>query len=72
MMRMKPQDHPSQQAEPTESSKYRRIHVTHFGKPVAYGFVILFQESWMINTCPGSQEVQQHWQTDAFFQHKQP
>ena len=24
MMRMKPQDHPSQRAEPAESSKYRR------------------------------------------------
>ena len=24
MMRMKPQDHPSQQAEPAEYSKYRR------------------------------------------------
>ena len=70
MMRMKPQDHPSQRAEPAESSKYCRIHVTHFGKPVAYGFVIFFQENWMIKTCTGSQEVRLLWQTEAMFQHK--
>ena len=45
------------------------VHVTHFGKPVAHGFVIFLQESWMIKTCTGSQEVQQLWQTVAIFQH---
>ena len=46
------------------------VHVTHFGKSVAHGFVIFLQESWMIKTCTGSQEVQQLWQTEAIFQHK--
>ena len=46
------------------------VNVTHFGKPVAHGFVIFFQESWMIKTRTGSQEVQQLWQTEAIFQHK--
>ena len=45
------------------------VHVTHFGKPVAHGFVIFLQESWMIKTCTGSQEVQQLWQTVGIFQH---
>ena len=58
MMRMKPQDHPFQQAE---------VHVTHFGKSVAHGFVIFLLERWMIKTCTGSQEVQQLWQTEAIF-----
>ena len=48
------------------------VHVTHFGKPVAHGFFIFLQESWMIKTCTGSQEVQQFWQTEAIFQHKKP
>ena len=48
------------------------VHITHFGKPVAYRFVILFHESWMIKTCTGSQEVQQLLQTEAIFQHKKP
>ena len=34
------------------------VNGTHFGKPVAYGFVILFQENWMVKTCTGSQAVQ--------------
>ena len=46
------------------------VHVTHFGKPVAHGFVIFLQESLMIKTCSGSQGVQQLWQTEAIFQHK--
>ena len=45
------------------------VHVTHFGKPVAYGFVIPFQESWRIKTVTGSQELQQLGQTEALFQH---
>ena len=69
---MKLQDHPSQRAEPAQYSKYRQIHVTHFGKAVAYGFVMLSQESWMIKTCTGCQEVQQLWQTEAIFQHIKP
>ena len=48
------------------------VHVTHFGKPVAYGFVVIFEESWVIKTCTESQEVQQLWQTKAIFQHKKP
>ena len=50
--------------------EYVEVHVTHFGKPVAYGFVILSQESWVNKTCTGSQEVQQLWQTEAIFQHR--
>ena len=46
------------------------VHVTHFGKSVAHGFVIFRQESWMIKTCTDSQEVQQLWQTEAIVQHK--
>ena len=46
------------------------VHVTHFGKPIAYGFVIFFQENWMIKTCTGSQEAQKLWQIEATFQHK--
>ena len=48
------------------------VHVTHFSKPVAYGFVIFFQESRMIKACTGSQEVQQLWQTEAILQHEKP
>ena len=49
------------------------VHVTHFGKPVAHGFVIFLQESWMNKTCTDSQEIQQQlWQTEAIFQHKKP
>ena len=48
------------------------VHVTHFGKPVAHGFVVFLQESWMIKTCTGSQEEQQLWQTVANLQHKKP
>ena len=47
-----------------------KIHVTHFRNPVAFGFVIFLQESWMNKTCTGSQEVQQLWQTEAILQHK--
>ena len=43
------------------------VHVTHLGKPVAHDFVIFLQESWMIKTGTGSQEVQQLWQTEAIF-----
>ena len=46
------------------------VHVTHFGKPVAHEIVIFLQESWIIKTCTGSQELQQLWQTEAIFQHK--
>ena len=46
------------------------VHVTHFRKPVAYGFVVLFQERWVIKTFTGSQEVQQLLQTEAIFQYK--
>ena len=46
------------------------ICVAQFRKAVAYGFVILFQENWMIKTCSGSQEVQQLWQTEAILQNK--
>ena len=35
------------------------VHITQFGNPVARGFLIMLQESWMIKTCTGSQEVQQ-------------
>ena len=38
------------------------VQITHFGKPVAQGFVVFLQESWMVETCTGSQEVQQLWQ----------
>ena len=71
MMRMTPQDHPFQRAEPAENSKNVEVHVTHFEMPVAYGFVMLFQESWVIKTCTDSQEVQ-FWQTEAFFNIKKP
>ena len=68
-MRMTPQDHPFQRAEPAEYSKCVEVHVTHYGKPVASGFVLLFQENWMIKSSTGSQEVEQLWQTEAIFQH---
>ena len=67
---MTPQDHPFQRAEPAEYSKNCRISRYTLGKCVAYGIVLLFQESWVIKTCTGSQEVQQLWQTEAIFQHK--
>ena len=55
---------------PTQSQLSTRnnveVHVTYFGKPVAYGFVKFFQESWMIKTCTGSQEIQL-WQTEGIF-----
>ena len=31
---------------------------------------MFLQESWMIKTCTGSQEVRQLWQIEAVFQHK--
>ena len=68
MMWMKPQDHPVQPAEPAEYSKYRRC--LRYTLWRAYGFVILDQESWMIKTSTGSQEVQQLYQTEAIFQHE--
>ena len=46
------------------------VHVTLFGKPVAYGFVIFFEEKGMIKTCTGSRVVQQLWPTGVIFQHK--
>ena len=46
------------------------VHDRHFGKPVAHGFVIFLQESWMVKTRTGSQEVQQLWQTKTIFQHE--
>ena len=42
MMRMKPQDHPFQRAEPAEYSKHRRISSYTLWKAVAQGFVIPF------------------------------
>ena len=30
------------------------VQVTHFGKPVAQGFVVFLQESWTIKTCTGA------------------
>ena len=59
-MRMKPQDHPSQQADQLSTRNIVDVHVTHFGKPVAHGTVMFLQESWMNKTCTVSQEVQQH------------
>ena len=44
MMQMEPQDHPSHTRNNVE------VHVAHFGQPVAYGFVLSIQESWMIKT----------------------
>ena len=72
MMRMKPQDHPFQQAEPAEYSKNCRSSRYTLWKVrrARFGFVIFLQERWMIKTCTGSQEVQQLWQTEAIFQHK--
>ena len=54
-----------QRAEPAQYKKYSRN-----SQPAAYGFVILFQESWVFETCTGSQEIQQLWQAEALFQHK--
>ena len=70
MMRMTPQDHPFQRAEPAEYSKYRRSLHNTLWKARRVRFCLLFQESWMIKTCTGSQEVQQLWQTEAIFQHE--
>ena len=70
MMRKKPQDHPSQQTEPAEYSKYRRSSRYTLWKARRARFCHVFQESWMIKTCSGSQEVQQLWQTEVIFQHK--
>ena len=66
MMWIKPQDHTFQWSEPAEYSKF----TTHFGKPLAYGFVILFLYSWINETRTGSRKGQQLWQTEAIFQHK--
>ena len=38
---------------------------------MSFCFVILFQGSWMNKTPTGSEEVQQSWQTEAIFQHKE-
>ena len=70
MMRMKPQDHPSQRAEPAESSKYCRSSRYKLGEARRVRVCHFFQENWMNKTCTGSQEVQQFWQTEAIFQHK--
>ena len=69
---MKPQDHSSQRADPAEFSKYRRSSRYTLRKPVAYVFVMFFQENWMIKACTGSQEVQYFWLAGAVFQHKKP
>ena len=50
MMRMKPQEHPVQRAEPTEYSKFRR------SSPYTLWKALLDQHV----------EVQQLWQTEAF------
>ena len=70
MMRMKPQNPPFQRASQRSIRNIVEIFVTHFGKPVACGFVILFQRSWMIKTCTGSQDVKQRWQIEAIFQYE--
>ena len=69
-MRMKPHDHPFQRQVQLSTRNIVEVHITHFGKPVAYRYVILFQESWKIRTCTGSQEVQKLWWTEAIFHHK--
>ena len=47
-------------------------HVTlHTLESPSRTVLILFQESWMIKTCPNCQEVQQFWQTEAIFQTKE-
>ena len=58
------------QGNQLRTRSFVKIHNTHSRKSVAYDFVILSQESWMIKTCTGSQEVQKLWQTEAIFQHK--
>ena len=60
---MKPQDHQSL----LSTRNIVEVHVTHFGKSVEHGFVIFLQESWMIKTCTGSQEVQQLGKLKQFF-----
>ena len=67
MMQIKPQVHPFQPAVQLRTRNNVEVQVRHFGKPVEYRFVILFQESWMIKLFTGSQEVQQLWQTEARF-----
>ena len=68
---MKPQDHPSQQAEPAEYSKYRRSSQYTLWKARRARFChISPTESWMIKTCTGSEEIQQLRQVEAIFQHK--
>ena len=70
MMRMKPKiTHFNGQSQLSTGNAVDN-HVTHFEKPVAYDFNILFQQSWMNKTHTGSQEVQHFWQTEANFQHK--
>ena len=58
MMRMKHQDHPFQQGKPDEASKYRQRSLQTLECP-GYGSVIVFQQSLMIKTCTGSQEIPQ-------------
>ena len=42
LMRMKPQDHPSQRTEPAEFSNIVEVHVTHFGNPRRIRFCHIF------------------------------
>ena len=67
---MKPQDHPSQQAEPAEYSKYCRSSRYTLWKARRARFCHISSRELDDKTCTGSQEVQQHWQTEAIFQHK--
>ena len=71
MMRIKPQDHPSERAEPAEYTKYYRSSRYTLWKDSCVRFCYTFlRELWrMIKTCTGSQEVQQLWHTGAIFQH---
>ena len=64
-MRLKHQDHPFQQTEPAEYSKCRQNWRYTLWKARRVRFVILFQESWIIKICTGSQRGQQ----EVIFQH---
>ena len=59
MTRMKHKNHPCQRHSQLSTRNIVEDYATHFGKPVAYGFVKIFHEIWMIETCTGSQKVQQ-------------
>ena len=55
------------------AQKKRKVLIMIRMKPhesVVYGFVILFQESWMIRTCTGSHETQQLWQIEPIYHYE--